>query len=86
LFKAYALKNERDGFFQGLFNNPWLNLSVILQLPILWAISHMPIFQKIFSTTQLSGHTWIFIGLLALTIVPILEITKKILNQFWLND
>jgi Ca2+-transporting ATPase len=86
LFKAYALKNERDGFFQGLFNNPWLNLSVILQLPILWAISHMPIFQKIFSTTQLSGHTWIFIGLLAFTIVPILEITKKLLNQFWLND
>lgn len=82
LFKAYALKNERDSFFQGLFNNQWLNLSVILQLPILWAISHLPVFQKIFSTTQLSVHTWIFIGLLAFTIVPILEITKKILNKW----
>ncbi len=86
LFKALALKNDREGFFQGVFNNQWLNLSILVQLPFLWSLTHLSGFQTIFSTTRLEGQTWMGLVLISSTIIPILEITKKILNQKLLHD
>ncbi len=82
LFKAYALKSDRLPFYKNLFNNTWLNLAVLGQIPLLWAISRFEVFQKIFSTTRLNFEYWLIIILISFSIVPVIEIGKKILNFY----
>lgn len=80
LFKAFALKSDRLPFYKNMFNNTWLNWAVIGQIPLLWAISSFDFFQKIFFTTELKPEYWFAVIILSITIVPVLEAAKKILN------
>jgi Ca2+-transporting ATPase len=80
LFKAFSLKSDRLPFYSNMFNNVWLNWAVIGQIPLLWAISSLDFFQKVFFTTKLKPEYWLAIIILSLTIVPVLEAAKKILN------
>jgi Ca2+-transporting ATPase len=80
-FKAYSFRSERQSVFQGTFANRWLNLSVGWELVLLAAIVYIPFFHKPFGTFSLTAVDFAEAALCALTIVPVLEITKYVLRR-----
>jgi Ca2+-transporting ATPase len=82
-FKAYNFRSDKKSVFKiGMFRNKWLNLSILSQVVLLWAIVEIPVFNDIFNTFPLSLEEWGIVIILAATIFPVLEISKLIMRQW----
>ncbi len=81
MFKAYSVKNDRAPFYKNMLSNTWLNLSVLIQIPLLWVLTKSPVMQKIFSTVALSSRSWILLILISICILPVMELAKLVLNK-----
>lgn len=82
-FKAYNFRSERDPIYKRPFANKWLNLAVGWELVMLAVIIYLPILQKPFGTFSLTWQDWVIVALSAVTVVPIIEITKFIIRRGW---
>ena len=78
-FKAYSFRSDRHSIFARPFANRWLNLAVVWELALVLLVVHVPFLQDAFGTQTLPLATWgIMVGAAA-TIVPVLEIAKRII-------
>lgn len=79
LFHSYNLRSQNNTIFtKKLFSNKWLNLSFLLGVVLILAVTLIPPIASIFSCAALSLPEWgIAIGL-AFLIVPFVEIQKLI--------
>lgn len=82
-FKAYNFRSDRHSVFKKPFANKWLNLAVVWEILLLSLIVYLPVLHEPFSTYSLSLLDWLIVGGLAVTIVPILEITKWMERRGW---
>jgi Ca2+-transporting ATPase len=82
-FKAYNFRSEKDPVFRQPFSNKWLNLAVIWELVMLAVIIYIPILQKPFGTFSLTLNDWLIVGVLSLTVIPVIECTKLIIRKGW---
>jgi Ca2+-transporting ATPase len=80
-FKAYNFRSDRKSVFEiGMFNNKWLNLSIVSQVILMWFIFEVPVFQAVFNTYPLTALEWLVVTLVAASIFPVLEIAKAIIR------
>ncbi len=81
-FKAYNFRSERHSVFKlGIFKNRWLNWAVGSQILLMLAIIYVPFLQKVFRTYPLDGLDWALSILLSLSIFPVLELSKFLLQR-----
>lgn len=80
-FKAFSFRSERNPVWHGVFANRWLLAAVAWELVLLLVIIHWPALHRAFGTTGLSVEEWGVVALAALTILPVLELTKLIIRR-----
>jgi Ca2+-transporting ATPase len=80
LFNAYNCRSERFSVFRvGVFRNRWLNPAVVISAVLMVVVIQVPALDELFHTSILTGRDWLIVVPLALTIIPVVELTK------WLN-
>ncbi len=81
LFEAYSFRSDRDSILNAPFANRWLNAAVIGELSLLPLIVYLPMLHAPFGTFNLTASDWVLIVMLALTIVPVLELAKLAIRR-----
>jgi Ca2+-transporting ATPase len=75
-FKAYNFRSDRHSVLRDPFANKWLNLAIVWELIMLGLILYIPVLELTFGTVALPLNDWLLIIAAALTISPVLELTK----------
>ena len=75
-FKAYNFRTDFQSALKRPFANKWLNLAVAWELVLLALVVYLPFLHEPFGTFSLSLVDWAIVLVAALTITPVLEITK----------
>ena len=83
-FKAYNFRSDRQSVLREPFANKWLNLAIVWELIMLGFILYVPVLERVFGTFPLTGIDWVIIVAAALTVSPVLELTKWI-ERRWLS-
>ena len=78
---AYCFRSTSDTVFRRPFANRWLNLAVVWELGLLFLVVHWGVLQAPFGTVDLTPTEWIVTTLAACTIVPALEVAKRIWGE-----
>jgi Ca2+-transporting ATPase len=84
-FKAYNFRSDRQSVLHEPFANKWLNLAIVWELVMLALILYVPLLERTFGTVALPWWDWVIIVAAALTVSPVLELTKWI-ERRWLAD
>jgi Ca2+-transporting ATPase len=84
-FKAYNFRSDRESVLRQPFANKWLNLAIVWELILLGLILYVPFLETMFGTVALPWWDWAIIVAAALTVSPVLELTKWI-ERRWLAD
>jgi len=74
--KAYNFRSDHQSVLVRPFANKWLNLAVLWEIALLAIIVYAPFLREPFSTFSLSPVDWCIVTAAALTISPVLELTK----------
>lgn len=82
-FKAYNFRSDRHSIFKRPFANKWLNLAIGWELLLLAAIVYLPFLHVPFNTFSLPLVDVALVTITALTIVPVLELTKWLERKGW---
>ncbi|GAB4577988.1 MAG: cation-translocating P-type ATPase [Anaerolineales bacterium] len=85
-FKAYNFRSDRHSIFRNPFANKWLNLSILWELLLLILIVYLPFLHGAFHTFSLPLEDWIIVGVLAITVVPMLELGKWMVRRGWFGE
>jgi len=80
-FKAFSYRSDRYSVFARPFANRWLNLAIVWELVLLVLVVNVPFLQQAFGTTGLSAGDWAIVAGIAFTIVPVLELAKRIIRR-----
>jgi P-type Ca2+ transporter type 2C len=75
-FKAYNYRSDRHSILNRPFANKWLNAAIAWELLLLAVILYVPFFTEPFGTFALPLLDWLIVVGLALTVSPVLELTK----------
>jgi len=82
LVNAYNNRSDRYSLFKvGFFKNRWLNWSVLFSLVLAVVVIQVPALDQVFHTSYLNAKDWIIVIAATLTIFPVVEITKWVLNH-----
>ncbi|MHB9107688.1 MAG: cation-translocating P-type ATPase [Armatimonadota bacterium] len=84
-FKAYNFRSDRESILRAPFANKWLNIAILWELILLVLIVYLPVLQDPFGTATLPLTDWLIVIAAALTISPVLELTKWMLRRGWLG-
>jgi Ca2+-transporting ATPase len=85
-FKAYNFRSDRRSVLEKPFANKWLNLAIFWEITLLLLIVYLPAMHEPFNTYSLPLVDWLIVGVLAVTIVPVLEIAKWMERKGWLGS
>ena len=80
-FKAYSYRSDRLSVFDRPFANRWLNLAIVWEIGLLVLVVNLPFLQDAFGTTSLSAADWGIVVSSAITIVPVLEVAKRVIRR-----
>lgn len=83
LFKAYNFRSDRHSMLRRPLANRWLNRAVVWETMLLVLIVYVPFLQAPFQTHGLSGWDWAVVLGLALSVMPVLEVTKALIRRGW---
>jgi Ca2+-transporting ATPase len=79
--KAYNFRSDRLSVMTRPFANRWLNLAILWELLLLGLIVYVPFLQSAFRTYSLGVTDWLIVTGLALSVVPVLEVSKWMLRR-----
>jgi Ca2+-transporting ATPase len=82
-FKAYNFRSDRLSVLHQPFANKWLNLAILWELVLLGLILYVPVLEMTFGTVALPWWDWVIIIAAALTVSPVLELTKWIERRWF---
>jgi P-type Ca2+ transporter type 2C len=82
-FKAYNFRSDRHSVFRRPFANKWLNLAILWELCMLALIIYVPFLHDVFDTFYLTLTDWLIVVALAVTVSPVLELTKWLERRAW---
>jgi Ca2+-transporting ATPase len=80
-FKAYNFRSERKHVFSKPFANKWLNFAIAWELVMLAAIIYVPVLTVPFGTFAMPAEDWVIVICGALTVVPVIEMTKWLIRS-----
>lgn len=81
LMSTYNFRSYDRSLLQHPFGNYWLNRAVIWESLLLLLVIYLPFFQGPLGTTMLSFADWGMVIVVALTVIPVLELTKRLLSK-----
>jgi Ca2+-transporting ATPase len=81
LLKGFSFRSDRHSVLDGPFANKWLNLAVLWEVVLLVLVINLPFLQDAFGTTSLSPQEWAIVVGAASTIVPALELAKRVVHR-----
>lgn len=78
----HAINCKTDGsiFKINIFKNKFFNFSFILLFALIFVVYFVPFFASLFNLTTLSCLQWLYVSLTSISIVPLVEIGKKIIK------
>ena len=79
--KAYNFRSDRHSIFRRPFANKWLNLAILWEVVLLVFILSFEPLHEAFGTSPLSRSDWLMAGVPALSLTPVLELTKWIVSR-----
>jgi Ca2+-transporting ATPase len=82
-FKAYNFRSDRHSVLNQPFANKWLNTAILWELALLMVIIYVPFLHEAFGTYYLPLADWGIILGLAMSIVPVLELSKWMERNGW---
>jgi Ca2+-transporting ATPase len=82
-FKAYNFRSDRLSVLHQPFANKWLNLAILWELIMLGFILYVPLLERTFGTFPLTATDWLIIVAAAVTVSPVLELTKWIERRWF---
>jgi Ca2+-transporting ATPase len=82
-FKAYNFRSDRHSVLKRPFANKWLNRAILWEMAMLMVIIYVPFLHDAFGTYYLPLVDWLIIVGLALTVVPVLELSKWMERRGW---
>jgi P-type Ca2+ transporter type 2C len=80
-FKAYSFRSDRNSVLIRPFANRWLNLAILWELALVMLVINVPLLQDAFGTRALSPAEWLVVVGAAFTIVPVLELAKRLVRR-----
>jgi Ca2+-transporting ATPase len=80
-FKAYSYRSDRHSVLTRPFANRWLNLAIVWELLLLALIVNVPFLQEAFGMAGLTATDWAIAAGVGFTIVPVLELAKRIIRR-----
>ena len=80
-FKAYSFRSDRQSVLERPFANRWLNLAIVWELALLLLVVNVPVLQGAFGTRELALETWLIVAGAAVTIVPVLDLAKRLIRR-----
>ena len=84
--KAYHFRSDRDSVLKGIFSNQWLNLAILWEFLLLGLVIYVPFLQQAFGTFGMRAPEWLLAIGPAVSIWPVLELTKYVLRHGWLGE
>jgi Ca2+-transporting ATPase len=82
LINAYNNRSDQHSLFKvGFLKNKWLNWSVLSSVVLAVIVIQVPALDQVFHTSYLNMKDWVIVIIATLTIFPVVEITKWILNR-----
>jgi Ca2+-transporting ATPase len=84
-FKAFNFRSDRQSVARRPFANKWLNLAILWEMALLVFIVSFPPLHEPFGISPLSWTDWLIAAVPALTISPVLELTKWFGRRGWLG-
>ena len=82
LVSAYNSRSDHVSLFKiGVFTNRWLNWAVLTSAVMAVIVVQVPALDPVFHTSFLNVKDWVIVTLGALTIFPVVEITKWIMHR-----
>jgi Ca2+-transporting ATPase len=82
-FKAYSFRSDHLHVLHKPLANKWLNLAIVWELGLLFAVVYVPWLQSAFETASLSWWEWLVLLLWSHTILPVLELGKSLERWSW---
>ena len=79
--KAYNFRSDRHSLLRRPFANKWLNLAVLWEVALLAFILTFEPLHEPFGTSPLSRNDWLVAVIPALTLTPVLELTKWLVSR-----
>ena len=79
--KAYNFRSVSESILRRPWANKWLNLAIVWELALLGLVVHVPILHSPFGTQSLTPTEWLVALALSATIIPVLEIAKKLTRE-----
>ncbi|MGB5266508.1 MAG: cation-translocating P-type ATPase, partial [Polyangiales bacterium] len=83
--KAFNFRSDRRSILRRPFANKWLNLAILWEMGLLVFIVSFAPLQEPFGLSPLSPTDWLIASCPALTISPVLELTKWLGRRGWLG-
>ncbi len=83
---AYNFRSDRLSVVHRPFANRWLNMAVLWEVVLLVLVIYLPILQSPFGTVSLEVWDWLLVTGVAVTILPVLELTKWMVRRGWCGD
>ncbi len=83
--KAFNFRSDRRSILHRPFANKWLNLAILWEMALLVFIVSFPPLREPFGISPLSSADWLIAACPALTISPVLELTKWLGRRGWLG-
>lgn len=80
-FKAYCFRSPSRPVLVRPFANRWLNMAIVWELALLLAVIYVPFLRNAMGTFPLRPGDWLRITSVAVTILPVIEITKWVLAR-----
>jgi Ca2+-transporting ATPase len=80
-FKAYNFRSDRRSVLDRPFANKWLNLAILWELIVLAVVVYVSWAQRLFGTFALTTPDWIIVITVAVSICPVLEVTKRLVSK-----
>ena len=68
------------------FANWWLNMAILWELVLLAAVIYVPFLQEPFGTFHFEWTDWALVGVLAFSVVPVLELVKCLERHGWIGE
>ena len=81
LFHSINCKTNKSIFDINIFNNKTFNLSFIAIMILNISVFTLPIFKNLFNVASLNVNQWIMVIICSLAIIPLVEISKLIINS-----
>jgi Ca2+-transporting ATPase len=79
-FNAYNFRSPHGSALRAPFANRWLNLAVAWEVALLAVVVHWSVLQPAFGTVDLDLADWLLVLACAVSIVPVMELAKRLLR------